>query len=248
MVVLKPLSQAKADGDQIHAIIRGTSENHGGKANTLTSPNPNAQKDLLIKAYQAGDVDPRKVSYIEAHGTGTALGDPIEIEGLKLAFKELYEQHGLEQPALPHIKLGSVKANIGHLEPAAGIAGVLKVVQALKHRILPGNPQLKTPNEYLKLENSPFSLQKETTNWETKGNQPRIAGVSSFGFGGVNAHVVLEEYISESKTYQSDAPAIILLTAKNKARLAEQVQNLSTYLASNESATLHDIALSLIHI
>jgi len=141
IVILKSLSKAQADGDQIHAIIRSSAENHGGKANTLTSPNPKAQKDLLVKAYQSADIDPRRVSYIEAHGTGTPLGDPIETEGLKLAFKELYETKNLDYPSTPHINLGSVKTNIGHLESAAGIAGVLKVVQALKHQTLPGNPE-----------------------------------------------------------------------------------------------------------
>ena len=151
IVILKALSKAEADGDPIHAVIRSTAENHGGKANTLTSPNPNAQKDLLLEAYRTADIDPRQVSYIEAHGTGTPLGDPIETEGLKLTFKELYQDYNLAYPPAPHIKLGSVKANIGHLETAAGIAGVLKVVLAMKHQTLPGNPQLRVPNEYLRL-------------------------------------------------------------------------------------------------
>ncbi|MEM6602349.1 MAG: polyketide synthase, partial [Verrucomicrobiota bacterium] len=102
MVVLKSLSQAQADGDRIHAVIRSTSENHGGKANTLTSPNPKAQKELLLKAYRQADIDPRQVSYIEAHGTGTALGDPVEVEGLKGAFKALYREQHLEEPVTPH--------------------------------------------------------------------------------------------------------------------------------------------------
>ena len=245
MIVLKPLSKAQADGDQIHAIIRGSAENHGGKANTLTSPNPNSQKELLLKAYRSAGIDPRDVSYIEAHGTGTPLGDPIETDGLKRTFKELYNQSNLKQPTTPHIHLGSVKANIGHLETSAGIAGVLKVVLALKHKMLPGNPHLDTPNEYLKLENSPFILQKETTTWETKNDKARIAGVSSFGFGGANAHIVIEESTKEPSQYQSNDPVIILLSAKNAERLKEQTVNLSAYLTANKSLNLYDVAYTL---
>ncbi|WP_136669441.1 beta-ketoacyl synthase N-terminal-like domain-containing protein, partial [Flavobacterium sp. H122] len=194
VVILKSLAKAEQDGDHIYGLIRGSAENHGGKANTLTSPNPNAQKDLLIKAYTTADIDPRDVSYIEAHGTGTPLGDPIEVEGLKSAFKELYKERHLSQPEAAYCGIGSVKANIGHLEAAAGMGGVMKVLLSMKYKTLPGNPQLETPNEYLKLTGSPFYLQKETKAWLTENNKPRIAGISSFGFGGANAHIVIEEY------------------------------------------------------
>ncbi|MCR6643014.1 MAG: SDR family NAD(P)-dependent oxidoreductase [Sporocytophaga sp.] len=160
IIILKALSQAEKDGDIIYGVIRGTAVNHGGKANTLTSPNPNAQKSLLVKAYTSANIDPRDVSYIEAHGTGTPIGDPIEIEGLKLAFKELYQKRNLVPSNEPYCALASVKTNIGHLEAAAGIAGVVKVLLSLKHGILPGNPHLEKPNEYLKLSDSPFYLQK----------------------------------------------------------------------------------------
>ena len=199
IIILKSLSKAEADGDRIYGVIRSTSENHGGKANTLTSPNPNAQAELLLKAYRQAKINPEDVSYIEAHGTGTPLGDPVETEGLKMAFERLYKEHGLKPAKVPHISLGSVKANIGHLEAAAGIAGVIKVILAMKHQMIPGNPQLKTPNTYLKLENTSFRLQKDTTTWTSGENGPRIAGVSSFGFGGVNAHVVIEQYTDQLK-------------------------------------------------
>ena len=245
MVVLKPLSQAQADGDRIHAVIRSASENHGGKANTLTSPNPKAQQALLLKAYRQADIDPRHVSYIETHGTGTPLGDPVEVEGLKGAFKELYRERGLEIPETPHIRLGTVKTNIGHLESAAGIAGVLKVVQSMKHGMLPGNPHLQEPNKYLQLEGTPFELQRETTVWDTKGDQPRIAGVSSFGFGGSNAHIVLEEYRQRQSTYQGTGPYIVPLSAKNEERLDEMVVNLLSWLKTHGELSLHDIAYTL---
>jgi probable biosynthetic protein (TIGR04098 family) len=246
VIVLKPLSRAEADGDIIYGVIRGTAENHGGRANTLTSPNPQAQKELLLKAYRSAGVDPGQVSYIEAHGTGTSLGDPIETEALKLAFKELYKDKGLEAARQSHCAVGSVKTNIGHLESAAGIAGVIKVLLSLKHKTLPGNPHLKEPNAYLKLQGTPFYLQKETTDWPAINNQPRIAGISSFGFGGANAHVVIEEYpVKPMTVYTSEQAAIVTLSAKNANRLKEQASRLSAYLHTASAADLHDIAYTL---
>ena len=255
IVILKPLSKAEADGDHIYATIRATVENHGGKANSLTSPNPNAQRDLLINAYRSAEINPQNISYIEAHGSGTSLGDPIETEGLKLAFKDLYNDFNLEEPAKPYISLGSVKTNIGHLEAAAGIAGVIKVILSLKYQKLPGNPQLKEPNEYLKLENTPFSLQRKTSVWATNDDNSRIAGISSFGFGGVNAHIILEEYQQKKqKSYQSNEPALVILSAKNEKQLKEVVSNLLNYLTiqnsklvlpTKGSQNLYDIAYTL---
>ncbi|HVI45320.1 MAG TPA: amino acid adenylation domain-containing protein [Chitinophaga sp.] len=246
IVILKSLSKAEADGDHIYGVIRGTAENHGGKANTLTSPNPSAQKNLLLKAYRSANINPSSVSYIEAHGTGTPLGDPIETEGLKLAFRELYKEWNIPQPEAPHCGIGSVKTNIGHLEAAAGMASVIKVLLSLRHRILPGNPHLKTPNAYLKLEDSPFRLQKETEEWTSVNNQPRIAGISSFGFGGANAHIIIEEYQPAiNAACKSKEPAIIVLSARNEHRIKEQVVNLKRYIEANPAACLHDIAYSL---
>ncbi|WP_103865511.1 SDR family NAD(P)-dependent oxidoreductase [Aquimarina sp. I32.4] len=246
ILILKSLSKAEADGDHIYGVIRGSSENHGGKANTLTSPNPNAQKELLLKAYRSSGIDPRDVSYIEAHGTGTPLGDPIEIEGLKLAFKELYKDLDLDVSKNPHCGIGSAKTNIGHLEAAAGIAGVMKVLLSLKHKTLPGNIHLETPNAYLKLNGTPFYLLQETKEWSVQEDKARIAGISSFGFGGSNAHVIIEEYLQKKKEiYTSNAPAIILLSAKNENRLKAQVKNLLSYLEENRETDLYDIAYTL---
>ncbi|MCP4715026.1 MAG: polyketide synthase, partial [Deltaproteobacteria bacterium] len=124
MLFLKRLSDAEQSGDHIYGIIRGTAENHGGRANSLTAPNPKAQAELLKAAYAKAGIDPRTIAYIEAHGTGTELGDPIEIEGLKAAFKDLYEETGDSNISYAHCGLGSVKTNIGHLELAAGAAGI----------------------------------------------------------------------------------------------------------------------------
>ena len=246
IIVLKSLSKAQADGDRIYGIIRSTAINHGGRANTLTSPNSQAQKELLVSAYRLAGALPHEVSYIEAHGTGTSLGDPVEVEGLKLAFAELNKINGTGENQQGYCGLGSVKANIGHLESAAGIAGVIKVLLSMQYGILPGNPHLGEPNQYLKLEDSPFYLLKESKPWTTVNNCPRIAGVSSFGFGGVNAHMVMEEYRMPSKVvYHNTEPAIVILSARNDDRLREQVKNLKGYLEQGGDRNLYDIAYTL---
>jgi acyl transferase domain-containing protein/acyl carrier protein/SAM-dependent methyltransferase len=247
IVILKKLSKAKRDGNPVYALIKGSAVNHGGKANTMTSPNSNAQKELLLKAYRAAKVDPRDVGYIEAHGTGTNLGDPVECEGLKLAFRQLYKENGIELPAEPHCALGSVKTNVGHLEAAAGIVGMTKLLYAIKNKTRPGNAHLKVPNPYLNFTDTPFYLQKETTDWETKDGKPRIAGISSFGAGGSNAHIVIEEYIPEKTMLKDEekGPFLILLSAKNSSRLKDRVQDLLNYSEEKPNLSLQNIAYTL---
>src|SRR5581483_1260355 len=171
---------------------------------------------------------PSTVSYIEAHGTGTALGDPIEVQGLQTAFKELAQD---ELPA-NYCALGSIKTNIGHLELAAGVAGVIKVVLQMKHKTLVKSLHCDQINPYIQLEGSPFYVLQQQRPWEAlkddSGRElPRRAGVSSFGFGGVNAHVVLEEYVQpQARTEATPQPVIVVLSAKSEERLKEQVQQL----------------------
>nr|AGS77290.1 polyketide synthase [Myxococcus fulvus] len=234
ILVLKPLSKAVADGDQIHAVIRGSAINHGGHANSLTAPNPKAQEQLITQAYRKARVDPRTVSYIEAHGTGTKLGDPVETRALVNAFKAL--EQGSGQAAQPHrCGLGSVKTNIGHLEAAAGIAGVVKVLLSFRHQKLPGTVHFKALNEFIALEQSPFQVVAETTDWPRLApGIPRRAGVSSFGFGGVNAHVVLEEYediASDDVSNVEQGPLAYVLSAKTRAALERQAAELLRWLA-----------------
>ena len=201
MLVLKKLSEAERDGDHIYGVIRGSAENHGGRASSLTAPNPRAQADLLIAAYREAGIDPRTVSYIEAHGTGTVLGDPIEINGLKTAFSELAPHPSGKGPIRQAwCAIGSIKSNIGHLELASGVAGVIKVLLQMQHKKLVKSLHCEQINPYLQLEASPFYVVQETRPWEALRDHegwilPRRAGVSSFGFGGTNAHVVLEEYV-----------------------------------------------------
>jgi len=256
-LVIKSLKRAIEDGDHIYAVIRGVAVNHGGRANSLTAPNANAQAELLQEAYMRAGVDPSCVSYIEAHGTGTKLGDPIEINGLKMAFEELYKISGKPIPAKPHCGIGAVKANIGHLEAASGIAGLIKTLLAMKHRKLPGIAHFKNLNPHIKLSDSPFYIVEKTMPWERlcseDGSQiPRIAGVSSFGFGGTNVHVVLEEY-DKCREYiheRYDAQ-VILLSARDETRLKEYAGELRNYLekhclcSSGECISLDKLAFSL---
>ncbi len=242
-ILLKPLSKAVADGDTIYAVIKGTAVNHGGHVNSLTTPNPKAQAELLARAWRKSGIDPTTAGYIEAHGTGTNLGDPIEINGLKKAFEQLYAEWNKPVPRKAHCGIGAVKTNIGHLETAAGIAGVLKVLLAMKHGKLPGSIHLKELNPYIQLEDSPFYLVKETRAWEkitdaTGKMLPRSAGISSFGFGGVNAHVVLEEYVpmAAEPELPMERPQIFLLSAKNENRLNEYAKQMLHFL-KKESKT-----------
>ncbi|QNV57856.1 Polyketide synthase PksN [Paenibacillus polymyxa E681] len=257
MLFLKKLKDAEKDGDHIYGVIRGTAVNHGGRANSLTAPNPRAQADVLVNAYTKAGIDPRTVSYIEAHGTGTELGDPIEINGLKAAFKELYEN--TEGPGITesHCGLGSVKTNIGHLELASGIAGVIKVLLQLKHKKLVKSLHCEAINPYIKLEGSPFYIVQEAREWkpqrDTQGkNIPRRAGVSSFGFGGANAHLIIEEYIpgkqaQKSITLTTPKSAIVVLSAKSEGQLKEQAQLLLAAIGEHPftDSSLVDIAYTL---
>ncbi|TMC19458.1 MAG: methyltransferase, partial [Chloroflexi bacterium] len=183
ILVLKKLSDAEQSGDHIYGVIRGSAENHGGRASSLTAPNPRAQADLLIAAYRKAGIDPRTVNYIEAHGTGTELGDPIEINGLKTAWNELMTDFTGNEEAWCGI--GSVKSNIGHLELAAGVTGVIKVLLQMQHKKLVKSLHCEQINPYIKLKGSPFYIMQETRDWEAQRDHagnilPRRAGVSSF--------------------------------------------------------------------
>ena len=247
VVVLKKLSAARAAGDRILGVLRSGAVNHGGAANSLTAPNPNAQAELIAKAWRRAGVDPTTVSYIEAHGTGTGLGDPIEVNALKLAFEKLYANHDLPRPDQPHIALGSVKTNIGHLESAAGIAGLIKVLLAMRHRRLPGNIHLKEPNPLLELEGSPFHLLRESSQWNPlRPDVPLRAGISSFGFGGANAHLVVEEYRDTSRIEANETePQLVVFSARDEARLREAATNLLDHSREHRELSLAQVAVTL---
>ncbi|MBV9491368.1 MAG: SDR family NAD(P)-dependent oxidoreductase, partial [Verrucomicrobia bacterium] len=239
-ILLKPLSRAERDGDHICGVILGSAENHGGRVQGLTVPNPNAQAQLLQDACRRAGIDPFTIGYIEAHGTGTSLGDPIEINGLKKAFGQ-----NRGQVPQPRCAVGSVKANIGHLETAAGIASVIKTLLAMRHRRVPGNIHLRELNPYIQLEGTPFHLPQRSEPWEPLRDLggrpvPRRAGVSSFGFGGANAHVLLEEYPEGDDDLNrqgqvDEASQLFLFSARDGVRLREFVGKFLDFLRHSEA-------------
>lgn len=248
IIVLKRLRDAEAAGDTIHAVILGSAENHGGRASSFTAPNPTAQAQVIENACRTAGVDPRTIGYIEAHGTGTRLGDPVEVEGLKMAFRDL--SWVPTQGSTATCGLGSVKSNIGHSEIAAGIAGLLKVVLQLKRRTLVKSLHCEQLNPLLQLEGSPFYVVRETAPWvaakdHSGGDVPRRGGVSSFGVGGVNAHVVLEEYVprpARKATAETDAPpCLFVLSAKTELALREAARRLHGYLKKYPGLTRTDL-------
>lgn len=251
IILLKPLAKAIEDKDHIYGVIKGSAVNHGGKSRTLTSPSIYAQAQVVRAAYTKANVAPNTVSYIEAHGTGTPLGDPIEINALKRGFRQLYQDYKLPKSEKHYCGVGTVKTNIGHLEGAAGIAGVIKVLLAMKQKKLPKILNFQQLNPRIDLENSPFYIVSETQEWQqlkTPDGEviPRRSGVSSFGVGGVNAHVVLEE-APEPKTQRVEFERplhILTLSAKNEKALGELVKKYQGYLQSHQKASIANICFT----
>lgn len=188
VLLLRRLSDAIRAGNRIYGIVKGTAVNHGGRSNSLTAPRVEAQRDVILSAWRDARVSGETISYIEAHGTGTSLGDPIEVEALSQAFHRYTK-------AKQFAGLGSVKTNIGHLEAAAGIAGLLKVLLMMKHKAIAQTLHLKTVNPMIDFGTSPLQPALTLRPWDPQYGPLRRAGISSFGFGGVNAHVVIEEYL-----------------------------------------------------
>jgi len=251
ILLLKRSSAAERDRDHIYATIRGTAENHGGRSASLTAPNSSAQADVIKQAYADAHLDPQTVNYVETHGTGTPLGDPIELDGLRVAFSG-----GDRDCVAFECGIGSVKTNIGHLELAAGIAGVIKVLLQLKHKTLVPSLYSQPPNPYLRIADSPFYVVERVAHWRALKDRhaqiiPRRAGVSSFGFGGVNAHVVLEEYVppptERPSPTRAPEPVVVVLSAKSKAALIDQTRQLQAFLTASHlgDSDLDDIAYTL---
>ncbi|HVI46025.1 MAG TPA: beta-ketoacyl synthase N-terminal-like domain-containing protein, partial [Chitinophaga sp.] len=236
-IVLKKLSAAEAAGDHIYGVIKGTAVNHGGRANGYTVPNPVSQAAVIRDAINKAGVTAADFSYIEAHGTGTSLGDPVEIAGLTKAFQSNRKQY---------CSIGAVKSNIGHCESAAGISGVTKVLLQLKHQQLVPSLHSAVLNANINFENTPFRVQQTLEAWTTEDNRPRLAGISGFGAGGSNAHIIIEEYRPGIKAaYTSREPAMIVLSARNENRLKELVTNLKCFLGNNTTVNIYDVAYTL---
>ncbi len=245
-VLLKRLADAERDGDIVHAVFRGWGVNQDGKTNGITAPNPVSQTRLLRTVYDRFGVDPEDIQLIEAHGTGTPLGDPIEVEGLTQAFRHYTDK-------TQFCALGSVKGNVGHCLFAAGIAGVLKLVLALKHRQLPPAASFERLNPHIDLSDSPFVVNTTLKPWPANARGGRTAVVSSFGFSGTNAHLVLEAAPERAAHASRDArperPVLIPLSAKTPEQLQQRAQDLADALAESrdkdQAPSLQDIAYTL---
>jgi phthiocerol/phenolphthiocerol synthesis type-I polyketide synthase E len=237
-VVLKPLQAALDDGDRIHAVIRGSAINNDGSVKmTYAAPAVTGQAEVVAEAHAVADVDASTIGFVETHGTGTPIGDPIEVEALRQAF-ELSE---LDRSA-PCV-LGSVKSNIGHLEVASGITGLIKTILCLENKAIPPTLHYTAPNPELNLDRTPFVIQNRYAAWESDG--PRRAGVSSFGVGGTNVHVVLEEAPRTHAAPAPTGPQVLLLSARTADSLQDARSALAAELTRDEHLGLADVAFTL---
>ncbi|MGI5372898.1 amino acid adenylation domain-containing protein [Streptomyces sp. CA-251387] len=234
-LVLARLDDALRDGDPVLALVRGTAVNNDGRSLSLLAPNPRTQREVITRAYDECGIDPDAVSYVEAHGTGTPVGDPIEAQSLGHAFPPRTD-------GLPRL-IGSVKANIGHLLNAAGLPGLVKTVLALQHRRIPPSPNTTPPAPYLERVAPGFELVTEQREWRTPGPRPLIAGVNAFGFGGTNAHAVLEEAPARipSARAAADGPHLLTLSAHSADALRTSAADLATYVRAHPD--LHEADL-----
>ncbi len=239
LVALRRLTDAVADGDTIYAVIKGAALNNDGNAKlSFTAPSVDGHTQVIAMAQALAGIDPETISYVEAHGTGTNLGDPIEIAGLTQAFR----LGGATRNQT--CALGSLKTNIGHLDAAAGVAGLIKTALALHYRTLPATLHFETPNPSLDLDNSPFFVNTKCRPWDA-GGQPLRAGVSSFGVGGTNAHVVLEEAPAAALPEPGRPAHLIVLSARTPAALEEQCQRLSAHILEEPEFDVADAAFTL---
>ena len=243
-LVLKRLEDAEADGDHIYGVINGSGINQDGKTNGITAPSVNSQIELERDVYERYGIHPGSIGYVEMHGTGTKLGDPIELEALSTVFKEKTNQKN-------YCAIGSVKSAIGHTSAAAGVAGIQKVLMCLKHKKLVPTLNFNEPNQHFDFENSPFYVNTEFKDWDSNPGSPRRACVSSFGFSGTNAHIVMEEYIPKAHTLEashllgSDTPLLFVLSAKSMEQLKAYAQDILEWVVSHEDIRLLDMAYTL---
>jgi len=238
IVVLKNLEDALADGDHIHAVILGSALNNDGSLKIgYTAPSIEGQAAVITEAIHAAGVDKESITCIEAHGTATPLGDPIELAALQQAY-------GSKGKRKQFRALGSVKTNVGHLDAAAGVAGLIKAALSVKHGLIPPSLHFQKPNPKIDFANSSFYVNAALRKWE-QGSTPRRAGVSSFGIGGTNAHVILEEPPAQTSSSKSRQQQLIPLSARSNAALAAAAQNLASYLKRNPEANLADVAYTL---
>lgn len=238
VVVLKRLAEALEDGDFISGIIKGSAINNDGSLKVgYTAPSIEGQAAVIKEALAIADVEPEAITYVETHGTGTTLGDPIEIAALTKAYRATTQEKQF-------CAVGSVKTNLGHLDAAAGVTGLIKTVLALKHEMIPPSLHFERPNPKIDFQNSPFFVNARLRPWE-RTSRPRRAGVSSFGIGGTNAHVIVEEAPAAQESGDSRAVQLLLLSAKTQTALESATANLAAHLEQHTEADLPDVAYTL---
>jgi len=259
-MIIKPLERAIRENDRIYAVIRGSGVAHGGRGISLTAPTGSGMKAAMEQAYRNSGVNPETISYLEAHGTATPMGDAIEINTLKSWYDEISQKESTNHFQIggtePPVYISSLKPCIGHGEIVSGMAALIKVVMALKHKTIPGVAGFETLNENISLKGSRFEISSENHPWKSLTDKngkalPRRAAINSYGFGGVNAHAIVEEYLRERATTEERAhstdnnePVIFVLSARNQERLKEYAGNMAEFLEKNE-AGLSDIAYTL---
>lgn len=248
VVILKRLEEAIEDGDTIQAVIKGSAVNNDGALRIgYSAPGVEGQTAVITEALTKAEVDPSTISYVEAHGTATALGDPIEMSALTQAFRQMGQGNGTK-PKNGWCAIGSVKTNIGHLAEAAGIAGLIKTVLALKHKQIPASLHFKQPNPNIDFANSPFYVNTALSEWSGNGT-PRRAGVSSFGMGGTNCHMVLEEApengkVKEERENRERPLHLLTLSAKTENALEELVERYVSHIESTDDLNLADLCFT----
>jgi len=253
VLMLSKLSTALENGDRIYGIVKGGAENHGGRANSLTTPNPSAQAEVIAKAYLSSGVDFNSVSYIETHGSGTEIGDPIEIEGLKAADRALTaRQHTQTKRDSPCI-IGTVKSNIGHTEIVSGLASIIKVLYQFRDNTIAKCLHCQDLNPYIRLEGANFEVAQNTRVWQKDqhaDNTPLVAGISAFGLGGANAHVILQSFdqtpTQTQEIHRNDSLRVITISAKSASQLESALEDLLVFTENNiDTLDLTNLAYTL---
>ena len=268
MILLKPLSAALQDGDEVYAVVRGTALNQDGRTPGMTVPSQEAQERLLRRACERAGVSPDQIQYVEAHGTGTPVGDPIEARALGSIYGKSRLVGASKEDRSP-CRIGSVKTNIGHLEAGAGIASMIKVALAMHHRQIPAHLHFENPNPDIDFAGLNLQVPQTLTPWESSSNIPRLAGINGFGYGGANAHVILEEapkaadsaasrarptlrrintlHVNELDTTVLAAPVLLPLSAKSKPALAQIAASMADWIEDNSDYHLAELAGYLAH-
>lgn len=239
VILLKSYQKALEDRDNIYGIIKGSAINQDGNSNGITAPNPAAQEEVILRAWKNANIEPRSITYIETHGTGTKLGDPIEVEAIKRAFNKYTDEKQF-------CALGAVKTNIGHLDHGSGMAGLVKTILCLKNKRIPGNLHFNSPNKKIDFIDSPVFINDINRKWN-KGKYPRRCGVSAFGLSGTNCHVVLEEapYNQDNINKKYNEYNIFILSAQNENLLLDYVKKYNDYLRNNKEIDILNLCYTV---